>query len=511
MTLGRRTLVNAIFNTMSWGLPMVLSFFILPYIVTRLGNDAYGILTMVLTIIGYFAFLDLGLGNAVVKYVAEYNAEGDSDKLNGVVGTIFFLLLVLGGIGGAGILLVARPMAAKFLQIPPHLVDAAFTAFCVGALGFVFTVLLSFVSAIPNGLNRYDVSSIVSVTIGTITTAGTAVILYFGFGLLQIVWYNIAVTAAGVISYWILVKRLAPALRIRPVLRRDMLKHVISFGMYSVLRRIAYLVNYHADRLVIGALLGIASVTYYVVPFTMVSRLTSITVRIGQVIFPAISELQGQRRYGAINELYVVASRVICAVAVSICIPLAIFGRRLLTLWMGQDFGEHAGWVMVIVTLALFFSALTNVPSYVVEGLGLPRISGFAAFGCALLNVGLAIPLAKPFGITGVAIAFLASNAVIAPIFIGYVNGRVLKLPLWRTLSDAYLRPFLCGLLTLTPFLFISQESIGNLFLLLGVVASASCCYLVACFLLGVFPQQVEILVHGFFRKGLRRNENTAG
>ena len=511
MSLGRRTLVNALFNTLSWGLPMVLSFFVLPYIVFRLGNDAYGILTLVLTIIGYFAFLDLGLGNAVVKYVAEYHAEGDSDKLNGVVGTILFLLLVLGCVGAAGILLLARPLATTFLQIPPHLVDSAFTAFCVGAVGFLFTVLLSFISAIPNGLNRYDVSSIVSVTIGTVTTLGTAVILYLGFGLLQIVWYNIVVTAIGVVIYWLLVRRLAPALRIRPVLRPEMLKQVISFGMYSVLSRIAYLINYHADRLVIGALLGIAGVTYYVVPFTMVSRLTSITVRIGQVIFPAISELQGQKRYGAINELYVVASRVICAVAISICIPLAIFGRRLLTLWMGPDFGQNAGWVMVLVTLALFFSALTNVPSYVVEGLGLPRISGFAAFGCALLNVGLAIVLAKPFGITGVAAAFLAGNAVIAPLFIGYVNGRVLNLPLWSTLREAYLKPLLCGLLTLTPFMFIRQELIGNLFLLLAVVASSSVCYLAACFLTGVFPQQVEIMVSGFFRKGLRRHENTAG
>ena len=516
MSLGQRTIMNALFNTMSWALPVLLSFFVLPYIVSTLGTDAYGILTLVLTVIGYFAFLDLGLGNAVVKYVAEFSAAGDLDRMNRVIGTIFVLLLILGAVGCIAILVLARPLASNFLKIPPALVEPAFTAFCIGALGFGFTVLVSFFSSIPNGFNRYDVTSIVSLFIGTATSVGMAILLYLGFGLIHIVWFNVIATAAGILVYWVVVVRMLPAVRIRPVFDVTVLKIVLRFGMYSVLGRIAYLVNYHADRIVIGVLLGVASVTYYVVPFTMVSRLTSITVRIGQVIFPAISELQGQHRYETINELYIVSSRVIFTVATAMCVPLAIFGPRLLALWMGAEFGEKAGWVMVLVSLALYISALTNVPSFVVEGLGHPKISGFASLGSASLNICMAIPLAKFFGIVGVSVAFLVSNAIAVPLFIFYVERKILKVATTETFRLAYLKPLLAGGLTFTPFLFFPQSTIANLFALLCLMGFSSLCYFAVCFLLGIFPQQVEATVCTLFRKALlrvrlRRDENTVG
>ena len=46
-------------------------------VVETLGDSSYGIYALVGTVIGYFALLDLGLGNAVVKYVAEYSGQKD--------------------------------------------------------------------------------------------------------------------------------------------------------------------------------------------------------------------------------------------------------------------------------------------------------------------------------------------------------------------------------------------------------------------------------------------------
>ena len=44
------------------------------------------------------------------------------------------------------------------------------------------------------------------------------------------------------------------------------------------------MINYQIDRLIIGAILGVLWVTYYVVPFMLISRISSITVRIAIVI-----------------------------------------------------------------------------------------------------------------------------------------------------------------------------------------------------------------------------------
>ena len=504
--LARRTIDNAVFNTLSWAVPAILSFLILPFIVRSLGPDAYGILTLVLTVIGYFAFLDLGLGTAVVKYVAEYSSGGDRETMNQLIGTIFLVLLVLGGVGACVLMLIAQPLAASVLKVPPHLVRAAYISFCIGSPGFFFTVLLSFLSAIPNGLNRYDVTSMMSVGMGVLTTLGTALILWFGFSLLQVVSFNVVVSIVSIAAYVVIVKRLMPGVSLRPRLCMPMLRRVLGFGLYSVLSRIAYVANYQGDRLFTGAILGVSSVTHYVVPFSLADRVSSITVRIGSVIFPAISELHGQKRHDEIVRLYLVSSRVILALSTAVCLPLGVFGNRLVALWMGSDFGLRTVGIVELVTLGLYMTSLTNVPSFVVDGLGRPRISGISASCTTILHLSLIIPLAKVLGLIGIATAFLVSTAVVGPVFVYYVNRNVIMIPQLRMLKEAYAKPLAAGVVSVVPVCLVSQSHVHSVFVLLALMGSTSLLYVVVAYAIGVFPSEAQRYVQGVVGGLLRRS-----
>ena len=49
-----------------------------PYLLRMLGQSEYGLYSLVASVISYLTLLDLGLGNAVVRYTAKYRAEGKS-------------------------------------------------------------------------------------------------------------------------------------------------------------------------------------------------------------------------------------------------------------------------------------------------------------------------------------------------------------------------------------------------------------------------------------------------
>ena len=500
MNLAHRTIKNALFNTLGWVLPLGLQFLLLPYIVGKLGTDAYGILTLVLTVIGYFALLDLGLENAIIKYVAEYNAEGNAAKINEVIGVTLLIFLFLGVVGGLAILTIAKPLTTKFLKIPPELISVAYLAFSLASAGFFVTMFLSIFSAIPNGLNRYDITSTLTVIMGVSTMAGTAFLLYLGLGLVHIVILNISISLLAIIVYAFIAKRLLPTIQVIPAFNFLVLKKIIRFGLFSLLSRLSYIINYQADRIVTGAILGVSWVTYYVVPFTIVSRITMLTVRMGTVIFPAISELQGKKQHDTITELYLTASRVITTVATAICLPLIFFGGRLLALWMGPDFGEKGGLVIVLITLALYLSALTNVPTFVVDGLGRPKISGLASLCNAFLNLALVIPLAMYMGINGVATAFFVSNICVTPVFIWYVNNKIVQIPLMRLMREAYAKPLFAGLLMLPALISFPKDRIDNVFQLLGIIAMSGFVYFGVSSLIGVFPRQERKVVFDYFR-----------
>jgi len=490
MKIGERTVNNALFNAVSGMLPLILSFIFWPYIVSKLGDSSYGVFALVGTIIGYFALLDLGLGNAVVKYVAEYAGQQDSKHTQEVIGAALSIFVLAGLAGSLLILAIARVLATQWMKIPPELVDTAYYAFCAASLGFFLTMLMTLLTAIIDGLNRYDISGITMSIMGMITTIGAVLLLRTGFGLLSLVWLNIIVPLLAALLYFVFIRRLLPAVSFRLMYRLSVMKRLLHFGMYAMLSRITDVIVRQIDLLIIGAILGVASVTYYVIPFTILNRLTGLLGRVGMVIFPAISELQGQQQHETISDLYLTSSRIILSFATALTVPLLIFGVHFLSLWMTPEFAERGGTVLLLITVGVFINLCTNVPTFVVNGLGKPKISGLAAISNATVFLSLMVPGAIHFNIAGVAAAYVISAVTVGPLFIWFVTSKVLELPLRQLLKEVYLRPLLAGITVAVPLHFVPQAHIQNIFILLLVMGGGMGLYFVVALLFGVYQQR---------------------
>src|SRR5262249_44691778 len=67
-----------------------LTLFMTPYILGKLGSDGYGVLMAVSVAVSYLWVMDLGIGEAATKYIAEHAAKGNWQK----VGQVFWMGLV---------------------------------------------------------------------------------------------------------------------------------------------------------------------------------------------------------------------------------------------------------------------------------------------------------------------------------------------------------------------------------------------------------------------------------
>lgn len=487
MSERHQTLHNAVFNALARFFSIALSFFFMPYIVHKLGTEAYGIYILIFAVIGYFALLDFDLGQAIIKYVAEYRAVGDIEGVNRVIGATLFLYLMMGIIGGLIVFCCADVITSRFLKIEDTLLPIARFTFRVASLGLVLTMLLSAFSSIPKSLNRYDITSKLTMLVSLFTTLSTVFLLYMGFGLREIVVLEVTITLLTVIGYMFVNKRLLPQIKFKPCLDAIAFKTVLPFGIYSSLGRISYIIQFQLDRIFTGVLLGASSVTYYFVPFNLASKAVTLTSQLSGVIMPVISSLQGKRDFESLISVYLQSSRLIAAIASSVCLPLFLFGDRLLCLWMGDKFSQESGRVLMLITLALYADAFTNVPSFVVQGLGKPKITGAFAMANAVINVALLFPLAKLMGLNGIALAFLISSVGITPIFVFYANNRVLHFSLARLLREAYALPVGAALLVGIPLSFFPTTWMDNIFVLLGMMGAVTVLYLVICTWIGVF------------------------
>src|SRR5579864_3602299 len=77
----------------SWfalGVNVLAGIFLSPYILHRLGDEAFGLWILIFSATGYYGLFDLGIRSSIVRYVAKYSATNEHDELNRLVNTAMF-------------------------------------------------------------------------------------------------------------------------------------------------------------------------------------------------------------------------------------------------------------------------------------------------------------------------------------------------------------------------------------------------------------------------------------
>src|SRR5579863_5970723 len=68
-----------------------VAFFLSPFIVHHLGNIAYGVWTLVVSMVSFMSLLDLGLRGAVTRFVARNHAQGNHSESSRAVSAAFWV------------------------------------------------------------------------------------------------------------------------------------------------------------------------------------------------------------------------------------------------------------------------------------------------------------------------------------------------------------------------------------------------------------------------------------
>ena len=67
-----------------------------PFMLRMMGKSEYGLYSIAASIVAYLTILDLGFGNAIVRYTAKYRAEGKQEEQYKMFGMFFLLYCGIG-------------------------------------------------------------------------------------------------------------------------------------------------------------------------------------------------------------------------------------------------------------------------------------------------------------------------------------------------------------------------------------------------------------------------------
>jgi len=481
--VARNVITSAAAQAWLLGLGLVAT----PLLVHGLGAEAYGVYALVLTLVGYFAFLDLGLGAATIRFLSRYAARGDRAAVERVLRTSIGAYLALGLLGGLLVAGLASTLVG-LLDVSTGLRETASTALVVAGVGFAVNMPLAVFGAVPTALQRIDLANAITVASATLGLGGAVALVVGGAGLTSVLVWTVCVSALSLAAFVLLARRLLPGVRLTPRIDVPELRELGRFGLVKFANQLSVQTVYHLDKLLVAALVSVAAVTFYVVPVAIAQRLTTLVGTVSVAFLPAATQLHAEGDRARFAELVFRAEKLVALSVLPVAAALVVFAEPLLDLWLGAEFAERSAWPLRLLVAGYALSALGTVPAVACDAVGRPGVTTAFSVAGAAFNVTLCLVLIPRYGITGAAAVILCQSLVSLPVFLWYSSRRVLAIDLAELARGSLARPAAATALAAVAMLVLAPLVAGWGALVLAVVVSAAA-YLLAARTLGAWDE----------------------
>jgi O-antigen/teichoic acid export membrane protein len=368
---GVRLAKNSTFNFAGQILPLLAGIALIPYIVRGLGPDRFGILGIIWVVFGYFSLMDLGLGRATTKFLAEWLAQGETSRISDMVWISVLLQVLLGVAGGLLIATFTPVLLVNVLKTHGPLLSEARTSCYILAAALPVVLVSSSLRAVLEGCQRFDITNLLripsSILMFAIPAAGVAVGLQLpGIVLLMAIFRLVFAIAHG--SYCL---RVLPSLKTMPSLGSKVVFRLLSFGGWVTASNLVNPILLSMDRFLLGALVSVAMVGYYTAPFEAVTKLWLIPTALMTTVYPACSAM-GSDRMCAVQGLYSRSIKYIFCGLAPIILVLILFARPIIGAWLGPAFVDISAVPLQLLALGVFFNCFAHVPYCFMQALGKP-------------------------------------------------------------------------------------------------------------------------------------------
>lgn len=434
----------------AFGSTSVCAFLSIPLAVAHLDKVQIGLWTIVHQIVQYLVWMDLGVGTATGRKMADAVASGDKAEIDRWWTATRFCLLL------QGILLIlvgflAIPFILDFANIPESVLSDA-RALLIGSILIVgLTLPMRGVPGLMTAQERFHWIPLMQGILPWINLAVFAVLLNIGFGVKSYL-YAMAGTQLFTLVYFSILVRTSP---VRPGWDREGLSKARFRSLFG------YSLSLSATGLVeaivasLPAILLARANTLGTVPlYSFTGRgpslLVGLTRRTTHAFYPRLMRLYVEGKKEEFGRKFQETGQLTLSVALLAGGLVLTFNRPLVELLAGPEFyaGQRtATWFAigtVILPLAGLFSALRQIS-------GTMGMTAIFALLKLVVGVLLAIPMFNLFGLEGLAATFALVPLIDAAY--GYVTGA----------TNCGFRPWqLSGKLVLTSFVFVTIILIGG-------------------------------------------------
>jgi O-antigen/teichoic acid export membrane protein len=439
--------INAFSNWVALGSNLLVGLILTPYIIAVLDTARYGIWILIMSIIGYYGLLDMGVTAAVMRYVARYAAQGEHDDLNRIIGTAITMFCIVAAFV-ALVSFVAADALAVFFNIETQDIHAFKRV--IWLLGITAGLMFpgNVLGVIILAHERFVVANMVKIMEILLRGALSFVLLYTGAGLVGLGWVYCGVTAFAIVVRLIILKVCFPHVRIRPG-RVDKVSAyaLLSFGFFSLIIKIGVLLQTKIGSVIIGRYLDMPSVGIYGIAVLLFRYILQLTIASGGVTQPRLAAIAGQQESENLPHLVLRYSVFVSNLVAGIGVVAVLLCKDFLQLWLPKNVEDIYALAMVfyILLIGLAPSLMSIVSVNALEAVRKHPYCAYQTIAEVAANLVLSILLVRRFGIVGVALGTAVPVMITRLLFQPLYCCRVMKLNWFEYMAKVFVKPFLAA------------------------------------------------------------------
>jgi O-antigen/teichoic acid export membrane protein len=390
----------------SWfalGVNVLVGLFLSPYILHRLGDDAFGLWILIFSITGYYGLFDLGIRSSIVRYIARYLATDEHDELNRLVNTALFSYCGIGVVAMA-ITLVAAYYINSIFRIPPEFVVTARWLLLMAGISVSVGFPLGVFSGILEGLQRFYLLNFTALSSTLLRALLIVIALRHGGGLLSLTLITVIFpVVSGLVNSVAVFHHLSLSLGFRYV-SRSSLRKIASYSGTTFLIIVATRLRFKTDALVIGTFISAAAVTYFTIGSRLVDYASEVVGSLAQIFVPMSSQSQAKGDLDALRKIFVVGNRACSFIIFPITAILTILGKSVIEAWVGPKYVATSYPVLLVLLYPTTLMLAQSASGRTLWGMAKHRTWAWVVLAEGTSNLILSIILVRPYGIMGDAI-----------------------------------------------------------------------------------------------------------
>lgn len=494
---------GAALNYVSIVLNMVIGLVYTPYMLRMLGQSEYGLYSLASSIIAYLTVLDLGFGNAIVRYTAKFRAEGKEQEQQNMFGMFFILYIGIGFLaiiaGSVLALNVDNLFSAKMTQ---YEISRTKIMLWLMTLNLAFTFPMSIWGSIMTAYERFVFQRIVNIIRSVLNPIVMIALLIIGYkAVAMVVVTTLFNVVTLLINYWYCKNKLNIRLRFG-CFRWTFLKEISIYSFWIFLNAIMDRIYWSTGQFILGVYSGAATIAVYAVAIQLTHMFMMFSTAINSVFLPKVTKMVtkgGSEK--DISNLFIRTGRIQYIIMSFILAAFIVFGKSFIYLWAGEGYEDAYG-ISVLFFIALLPPLIQNLGITILQARNQMKFRSLCYVAIALISLVFSIQGAKYYGSWGCAFATAGALIIGQGLIMNFYYSKYQSINIVRFWLEIIKMSIGPTLLTVSAITIISTIGINlaHPFIFLGAALTFSIAYILVFWFCSMNKEEHSLFLIPFKR-----------